>query len=308
MFWALRSQEECKPQVISGNNKRRSRSRERSSYSTKQRLPDALLIGVSKCGSKSLMFFLDVQPQILPIMGEIEYLCDDDNYKKGLSFYYENLPKDVPNNQLIFEKDGTCWRRDDYAERVYRTYKSLNKTLKIVIVACDPVYRVQSWYIHGASNVNKYSLNGRYDVGFDEIVFNPDGSVNTHFDGIHAAEYDQRLTPWLKYFDRRQIHVIDGDLLKKDPYHVIRDLEEFLGMDHLVTRANFYFNETRGYFCKIKDLRSGVVRCMKATKGRYHPTIDPELLRKLYAHFKHHNLQFEDLTGQKFIWNRYQPF
>ena len=201
-----------------------------------------------------MMFFLDLHPHILPIMGEIEYLCDDNNYKKGLSFYYENLPKDVPNNQLIFEKDGTCWRRDDHAERVYKTYKSLNKTLKIVVVACKPVYRAHSWYIHDDSNNQYDSEYGRYDVRFDEIAIKPAGSVNTLYDGVHAARYDERLTPWLNYFDRQKIHVIDWDLLKKGPYHVIRDLEEFLELDNLVTRDNFYFNETKGYFCKIKYL------------------------------------------------------
>ena len=214
-----------------------------SRNNNKHRVADALLIGVSKCGSKALMFFLDLQPQVFAILGEVEYLCDV-NYKRGLDFYYENLPKDVPTNQLIFEKDGTCWRRDHYAERVYETYKSLNKSLKIVVVVCDPVYRAQSWYIHGIDN-DKYGLEyGRYDTDFEGVAFNPDGSVNTSFDGVIAATYDERFAPWLRYFDRKQIHVIDGDLMKKEPYQVLHDLETFLGLDHIVTRENFYFNET----------------------------------------------------------------
>ena len=275
-----------------------------SRNNNKHRVSDALLIGVSKCGSKALMFFLDLQPQVFAILGEVEYLCDV-SYKRGLDFYYENLPKDVSTNQLIFEKDGTCWRRDHYAERVYETYKSLNKSLKIVVVVCDPVYRVQSWYIHGTDN-DKYGLEyGRYDTDFEGVAFNPDGSVNTSFDGVIAATYDERFAPWLRYFDRKQIHVIDGDLMKKEPYQVLHDLETFLGLDHIVTRENFYFNETKGYFCKVKHPSGGFVRCMQSTKGRPHPVIDQKLLEKLYEHFKPHNNRFEEQTGQKFLWNRY---
>ena len=288
---------------ISRNSDRSSRNHN-GDYA-KHRVSDALLIGVSKCGSKALMFFLKLQPQIFAILGEVEYLCDDANYKKGLDFYYENLPKAVPANQLIFEKDGTCWRRDHHAERVYETYKSLNKSLKIVVVVCDPVYRTQSWYIHGTNNEIVGRKYGKYDTDFEGVAFNPDGSVNTQFDGIMAATYDERFAPWLKYFDRKQIHVIDGDLLKKDPYQVLHELETFLGVDHIVTRENFYFNETKGYFCKVDNPSKGFVGCMKPTKGRPHPKIDQKLLEKLYEHFKPHNNKFEEQTGQTFLWNRY---
>ena len=269
------------------------------------RVSDALLIGVSKCGSEALMFFVGLQTQVFPLMQEIEYLCDGVNYQKGLDFYYDKLPKNVPANQLIFERDGSCWRRDQYPRRVYETYRSLNKTIKIVAVVCDPAYRVQSWYIHGTNN-DRFGLTyGRYDAGFDKVAFNPDGSVNTDYDGIRAATYDERFAQWLKYFHRQHIHVIDGELLKRDPYQVIHDLETFLGVDHLVTRDNFFFNETKGYFCKVKNSPAGAVKCMSSSKGRYHPEIDPALTQKLFDYFKPHNDKFEELTGQKFIWNRY---
>ena len=290
---------------ISRKSKGTSRNDNGTGVGAKQRVSDALLIGVSKCGSKALMFFLDLQPQVFPILGEVEYLCDGVNFKKGVDFYYENLPKDVPDDQLIFEKDGTCWRRDQYPQRVYETYKSLNKTLKIVAVVCDPVYRAQSWYIHGTNNEKIGMKNGRYDTDFEGVAFNPDGSVNTQFDGIVAATYDERFAPWLKYFDRKQIQIIDGDLMKKDPYQVIHDLETFLGLEHRVTREHFYFNETKGYFCKVRHPPDGSIRCMIPSKGRYHPKIDMKLIQKLYEHFKPHNNRFEELTGQNFLWNMY---
>ena len=264
----------------------------------KRRLPDAMLIGVSKCGSTALMFFLSLNPRIRPISGEIEYVCDNDNYDKGLSYYYSKLPKDVPNDHVIIERDGTCWRKS-YAERVHNTFKSLNKDIKIVIVACDPVYRAHSWYLHGQSSRH---LTPKYNISFEDMAFR-DGQVNVEFDGIKTATYDNKYEEWLQYFDRRQILVVDGDLLKGDPYAVIHQMEEFLGVDQVVTRANFYFNETKGFFCKRKTEDATI--CMSSQKGRYHPEIDPVISNKLHEYFKPHNDRFEQLTRRKFLWNRY---
>ena len=265
----------------------------------KPRLADALLIGVSKCGSTALMFFLNLNPKIKALVGEIEYLCDEENYAKGLGYYYDNLPKDVPDNHVIVERDGTCWRKD-YAERVRSTYKSLNKDLKIVIVACDPVYRSQSWYLHGKNKPN--SDYARFNTTFEDVALK-NGVVNEGFDGTRAATYDVKFEEWLQYFDRQQIHVIDGDRLKTDPYYEIRRMESFLGVDHYVKREHFYFNKTKGHFCKRP--RQDQIICMPSYKGRYHPELEPHVEKKLRDYFKPHNDRFEELTGQKFMWNKY---
>ena len=104
-------------------------------------------------------------------------------------------------------------------------------------------------YIHGTNNEIVGRKYGKYDTDFEGVAFNPDGK--TQFDGIVAATYDERFAPWLNFFDRKQIHVIDGDLLKKDPYQVLHDLETFLGVDHFVKENNFILTKPKDIFVKL---------------------------------------------------------
>lgn len=62
---------------------------------------------------------------------------------------------------------------------------------------------------------------------------------------------------------------------------------------------HFYFNETKGFYCLRYD--SGD-RCLRETKGRKHPHIDPLVVSKLRKFFAEHNQKFYELVGQDLGW------
>lgn len=64
-------------------------------------------------------------------------------------------------------------------------------------------------------------------------------------------------------------------------------------------RKNFYFNETKGFYCLRNDTTD---KCLRETKGRKHPRVDPAVVTKLRKFFIQHNQRFYDLIGEDLGW------
>ena len=254
--------------------------------------PDALVIGVSKCGSTALMYFLTLNPQIITAPGEPEFLSEDINYRRGLDYYHSLLPR-VSRGQILIERDGTLWRKQ-FQERVKETYDKVNPNVKLLLIVCEPVNRVISWY------TNSLASGARLPPVEKLIIDQTTGDINENYDGIKAATYDQRFPSWLKLFPRDQIHVVDGDRMKTDPYHELKQVESFIGARSFLRKDHFVYNKTKGFYCRNESKKG--VTCMGSHKGRPHPSVDPLVLKRLHRYFEPHNRAFEDMTGQKFDW------
>ena len=94
--------------------------------------------------------------------------------------------------------------------------------------------------------------------------------------------------------------MVDGDCLIKTPWQELSAVEQFLGLPHEISASNFYFNQTKGFYCLLGA--RGEERCLDNDKGRPHPKVDPgtvSLLRRFYAK---HNHKFYDMVGKDFGW------
>ena len=103
----------------------------------------------------------------------------------------------------------------------------------------------------------------------------------------------------MKYFQREQIHVIDGSALIENPLPELRKIESFLGQKHQFNETNVYFDENKGFYCVKKQ---GNGKCLGANKGRAHPTVDSHVIKKLKKYFCPFNLEFYNAVGQNFDW------
>lgn len=72
-------------------------------HRTSRRLPQALIIGVRKCGTRALLEMLFLHPNIQKAAGEIHFFDKDDNYKKGLEWYRKKMPHSF-KGQITIEK------------------------------------------------------------------------------------------------------------------------------------------------------------------------------------------------------------
>ena len=111
------------------------------------------------------------------------------------------------------------------------------------------------------------------------------GEVNTQNRALHISLYAKFLSRWLHVFPRRQLHVVDGDKLVKDPGSEIELVERFLELDHRVRRDQFYFNATKGFYCLHQDVH--LHKCLAGSKGRRHPEVrySPQFLGRLTRNY-----------------------
>ena len=70
---------------------------------TSRHLPQAIIIGVRKCGTRALLEMLFLHPQIQKAAGEVHFFDRDDNYGKGLEWYRRKMPYSF-KGQITIEK------------------------------------------------------------------------------------------------------------------------------------------------------------------------------------------------------------
>lgn len=136
------------------------------------------------------------------------------------------------------------------------------------------------------------------------MVFMPNGSVNTKIPFINRSNYILHLQTWLKYFPRENILILDGDEQKTNPVKLLRQTEEFLGLEHYISEDMFVFDEEKGFPCVKTNSSLGENNrfCMGSGKGREHPVLHPTDRKRLEEYFKPYNKAFFRLFGRTLNW------
>ncbi|XP_056094771.1 uncharacterized protein LOC130073400, partial [Rhinichthys klamathensis goyatoka] len=132
-----------------------------------------------------------------------------------------------------------------------------------------------------------------------EALLMRDGELNLDYKALNRSLYHVHLQRWLAVFPRARLHLVDGDALIRDPLPEMTRVEQFLQLEPQISASHFYFNQTRGFYCLRERRRQ---RCLHRSKGRTHPRVRPEVLRKLQQYFHEPNLKFFQLAGQTFDW------
>lgn len=93
---------------------------------------------------------------------------------------------------------------------------------------------------------------------------------------------------------------------KNNSFDLLPFYHLFSFFTHLLTEieprikaSNFYFNETKGFYCLRNETGD---KCLRETKGRKHPHIDPNVISKLRKFFAEHNQKFYELIGEDLGW------
>lgn len=71
--------------------------------SAARRLPQAIIMGVRKCGTRALLEMLYLHPMVQKASGEVHFFDRDENYNKGLEWYRMQMPHSYPG-QITIEK------------------------------------------------------------------------------------------------------------------------------------------------------------------------------------------------------------
>ena len=264
------------------------------SNETQRRLPQCIIIGVRKCGTRALLEFLNLHPRIQAADQEIHFFDNNTKYHRGLDWYIKSMPYSEPG-QLTLEKTPKYFVSHVAPSRIWR----MNNSVKLIVLLRHPTTRVISDYTQ--IYYNKLGKNETLDE-FEKLVLDPyTGEINTHYKAVQISVYHQYLSRWFNIFSKEQVHIVDGDNLVTDPVSEIKKVERFLGLDHRITYDSVYFNQTRGFYCY--RVNRTMERCLGASKGRKHPDIDPVVVKKLNKFFKPHNERLFRMISRQFSWS-----
>ena len=114
--------------------------------------------------------------------------------------------------------------------------------------------------------------------------------------------YDVHYQRWLKWFDKKQILVLNGDELITNPVPLLNKVESFLNISHYFKNSMFTINKEKGFYCWKRNATTEELKCLGKSKGRPHPTVSDGTLNKLKEFSRPHAKRFCQLADVKFNW------
>ncbi|KAK2820625.1 hypothetical protein Q5P01_023584 [Channa striata] len=247
-----------------------------SNGSGSKKLPQAIIIGVKKGGTRALLEFLRVHPDIRAVGAEPHFF--DRNYENGLEWYRDLMPKTL-EGQITMEKTPSYFVTREAPARI----SAMSRDTKLIVVVRDPVTRAISDYTQ--------TLSKKPDIpSFESLTFKnrTTGLIDTSWSAIQIGIYAKHLDNWLQYFPNGPDPVCERRRLISDPAGE-------LGRAGLL--------RTKGFPCLKKAEGSSKPHCLGKTKGRTHPNIDPEVVQRLRDFYRPFNMKFYQMTGHNFGWD-----
>ncbi|NWV87397.1 HS3S4 sulfotransferase, partial [Machaerirhynchus nigripectus] len=256
-----------------------------------KRLPQALIIGVKKGGTRQLPpSSVTAGPQAL-----LSQRCIwSETHPRGLRLLRNVMPKTL-DGQITMEKTPSYFVTNEAPRRIH----SMAKDTKLIVVVRNPVTRAISDYTQTLSKKPEIPT-------FEVLAFKNRtlGLIDASWSAIRIGIYALHLENWLQYFPLSQILFVSGERLITDPAGEMAKVQDFLGLKRIVTEKHFYFNKTKGFPCLKKPEDSSAPRCLGKSKGRTHPKIDPDVIHRLRKFYKPFNVMFYQMTGQDFQWEQ----
>ncbi|XP_023672294.1 heparan sulfate glucosamine 3-O-sulfotransferase 2 isoform X1 [Paramormyrops kingsleyae] len=256
-----------------------------------KKLPNALIVGVKKGGTRAVLEFIRIHPDVRAVGTEPHFF--DRNYDRGLDWYRGLMPRTL-DSQITMEKTPSYFVTLEAPRRI----SSMSRDTKLIVVVRNPVTRAISDYTQ--------TLSKKPDIpSFEDLAFKNRslGTVDTSWNAIRIGLYTLHLENWLQYFRLSQMHFVSGERLITDPAGELGRVQDFLGLKRIVTDKHFYFNKTKGFPCLKKPESSSSPRCLGKSKGRPHVQIDQDIIEQLHDFYRPYNIKFYETVGHDFRWD-----
>lgn len=268
--------------------------------------PNFLIIGAQKAGTTALFEYLSLHPNLEPSkVKEIHFFSSNVNYNKGLDYYHSFFNQTV-NNKKKFEASPSYLASPDAPERIYK----YNKNLKLIILLRNPIDRAFSawnmyrnrytqninwlfddWLNAFATEEEKNSIvrrdkNKIFDFNAyikEEIEFEKKQFIGKKIESpiLLQGKYINYIQKYNKYFDRKNIYIIDNQDFDQDPINILKSLEEFL-------------NLPSHNWCQEK--------INKIFVGNYSSQIDKESKEILTTYYKNFNYELSQFLQKELLW------
>lgn len=266
-------------------------SSKNESSKEERRLPSCIIFGVSKCGTRAVLEYLKLHPDVVAPNVEINFFNNKSLQARGLSWYIQQMPYSKPG-QITVEKSPDYFQHRECAKMIYAS----NSNTKLLLLLRDPVVRLVSQYMQ---LVDKRPTLPAFE---DWVINSQTREVNANIPSVEVSAYSRHLTHWLKVFPRNQFYIIESESLKKSPLLVMTQVERFLHLRPFYSPEDFYFNSSRGFYC-VRIRATGKTKCMGKSKGREHILVRKEVMEQLYRFYQPYNKELNDLLNMKFSWS-----
>jgi hypothetical protein len=288
----------------------------------KKRRVNLFVVGEPRCGTTALHYFLDQHPDIFmsrvkePMFFAKDCLEERSKYtrptKYGTFDGYSSLFQDVKIEKII----GESSTRYLYSRVAARRIFNYNPSAKIIALFREPAdflisYHAQQLYLLNedqadlmkAISLEKNRKNGN---NLPRTVKSPSSLYYTE-----RVRFSQHLRRFLKYFPKKQIHVIIFENFKNNNKATYQKIIEFLSLD---TTFNARFSPVNtGKTIRNRKLATTVDIAKRKLPLR--SIVPPlvrikagELLRKLYSYDKNNQhlignfkQEFEEVLKQEVI-------
>ena len=129
-----------------------------------KRLPQGIIIGQQKAGTKALLVFLMIHPDIVTPSSEVHFFDNKRSYARGLEYYRQQMPMSEPH-QITIEKTPRYFRAPYVPERI----RQMNESIKLLLIVREPVSRMISeyWFNKRHAKIKKedtFEVSGRFSA------------------------------------------------------------------------------------------------------------------------------------------------
>ena len=266
-----------------------------------KRLPVAIVIGVKKGGTGTLSRFLGLHP-VISITREMRFPGKQVN-ASSITKWIQRMRFSSPF-QLTMTENPSFFH--SHLSLIFKSY--LSSSVKFFVILRDPVDRAISEYLHCVAHSNAPKdrpfdmiyKTVRIRETFEKTILEPGGDIvisKLTWLGLYIIH----INKFLKVYQKDQFMFIDGDVFAKDPYPTMLKVEEFLGLPKFYKRSHFVKSKTKGFFCAQVPERPDF-GCMIPSKGRPHPNVSEDVLRKLQDFYRPYNKALSDQLGLNFSW------
>lgn len=229
--------------------------------SSERRLPDFVVIGVQKGGTRFLHHCLNQHPDIwLPDSKELHFF--DVNFDKGLSWYKAFFPlKIFSKKKTVGEITPRYIVHKDTPDRFHSTLPSA----KIIVLLRDPIERAHSHY-----QMTRRVFN--LQIGFKEFILyainNEATSTKSKEDDaeklmelklLERSVYSEQIKRWFKHYPREHFLFLESSPLFQTPEKALKKVYDFLNLPAILPN-DLTPQHTGQYTKEIDDSIRGILR------------------------------------------------
>jgi len=289
-----------KRQVFMGSSARKKLARKlrfalyRYPTSPLRPLPDFIIVGAQKCGTSSLYFTLERQPDVLRALQKEVHFFDNPKYHKGLNWYRAYFPLAPYRSFVARGIEGGCLTGEASPYYLFHPHVPARiarvlPEVKLIALLRNPVDRAFSHYQHNIRQKREtlsfedalQAEEGRLK-GVTERMLRDDtwySKAHQHLSYLAKGVYADQLETWFRHFDREQMLILESGEFFRDTATVFSRVRAFLGLP----------DRPPGSF---KKYNSG---------GRYEK-MTPAVRERLQEYFEPHNRRLYELLGTDFGW------